>query len=138
MATKTILSVLSASVGNPLQYTCPADTGPADDLILLFQSDPAQQGLEVVKLSSAGLPPKTSTGKNITWQANFGIKKKNKNEYVDVAYGVIVTPRTGYQYVYYDGSTVRTATLVAAPPQYPGKMAINLAIGDPGVGISSS
>jgi hypothetical protein len=139
MAAKKIISALSASAKNARQFVVPAETSREEDVILLFKDDLAAQKLEVVRLSVDTLQNLTFNGKPVIWLANFGIKKQGGEDYVDVAYTVVVTLRAGYQVVYFDGKDVKPANSRGVTlSDFPGKMAFDLNIGDPGVGITGN
>jgi len=135
MVAKVVKSVIQATMRKPKEYVIPPEETGEEEIILLFDENlPSDK--EVVKLGLDNLPA-TYNGQEVKWIGNFGIRRKIGGAYVDgISYQVIVTPRTGYTLVYYNGATGATqmAATTSAPSGYSGKVAFSLAIGDPGSG----
>jgi hypothetical protein len=134
MSAKKLIGVLSASAKDARQFVCPAATNRAEDVTLLFQDDLAAKKLELVRLSLDDLP-KMHQNEPIDWIINFGIREQGTDNYVNVPYTLMITPRPGRKLVYFDGKEVKLAPVAkSAPAEFAGKVAVNLGVGDPGVG----
>lgn len=143
MTAKKVTKVLGAHAKNVRQFACAARTDASEDLTLLFQDDLATKKLEVVELSLDDLP-KTHNGDVIEWVANFGIRERGTEKYVDVPYTLFIKPRPGRVLVYFDGKEVKRAAYTKAASlsaetslvgvDKADKIAVTLNLGDPGVG----
>jgi hypothetical protein len=135
MANKKVKKKLDPSNNKPKEYKCPAEDPREEEVILLFNNAPDKNKYDVVKLERTSLPT-TYNGKTVDWISNFGIKEKNNDKYADMSYTVILSPRTGQTLVCYNGATdqFHPITVYDAPSDYPGKIAFDLTIGDPGSG----
>lgn len=134
MADKKIKTKLGPA-SHAREFKCPAHDTGEEDVILLFASAPDGNKHDVVKLDRAGLPA-SYQGKPVEWIANFGIVEKEHGQYVDMTYTVIVTPRPGQTLVCYNSAKNQFHPIQVrpAPAEYPGKLAFDLTIGDPGSG----
>ena len=135
MANKKIKKTLDSARGNPKEFKCPAEDSGEEEIILLFKDAPDKNKYNVVKLERAGLPA-SYNGKPVDWVGNFGIKEKKNDKYANMAYTVILSPRLGQTLVCFNSETeqFQPITVYPAPAEYPGKIAFDLTIGDPGSG----
>ncbi len=135
MANKKIKKSLVSSGNKPNEFACPAEDVGEEEVILLFNNAPDKNQYDVVKLERAGLPA-SYQGKTVNWISNFGIKEKNNDKYADMTYTVILSPHPGQTLVCFNGATdqFHPINVYTAPAEYPGKIAFNLTIGDPGTG----
>jgi hypothetical protein len=135
MTTKKIKKSLASSAGKPKEFRCSAEDPGEEEVILVFKADLDKNKFDVVKLKRDGLPA-AHNGKTVQWVANFGIKEKNNDKFSDMEYTVILAPREGQTLVCFNGANdqYHPITVYPAPAEYPGMIAFDLTIGDPGAG----
>lgn len=139
MAVKKIKKALGPTRGKPKEFKCMPEDPGEEEIILVFNDTPDQDTHDIIKLERTGLPANypDKDGKRVDWIGNFGIKNKKNDGYVDgIPYMVIVTPRENQILVCFNGETdqFEPVKFVPTPPEYPGKIAFELKIGDPGSG----